>query len=486
MTIHIIPLIIVCAYLLGMLAIGYFCKKYYVKTSADFFLAGRRLGVLFVALSLSANNIGGGSTMGVASRAFAGWGLSAGWYILAASIGIIPLAYFAPKIRRTMTYTIPELIRTRFGDIAGTTTSLLNIISHFCLTASQILVSGTVVSALTGMPLNVAIFVSGAITLCYTVMGGVIADVISDAIQWVIMFVGLLVTMFFVLHNIGGVQVLAEKLPGKTLSFSGVGVTAIISLIINYFCTFLTGPEIISRFACAKDEKAAQHSSFISAVLMGLMAFIPAVLGLAALAMNPGLDRGTGASALMWVSVNYAPPVIIGFVAAAIISATMSSADSNLLCAATIFVKDIYQAYVDPQVDDKTLIFLARVSTVIIGLLSVCIALFQFNLLTLNLFAFALRSSGPFAAYSLGLLWKKATRQSGLVSILCGSVGAVIWQYLDDPFGILAIVFGCVVGVVSFVLTVFIERALGGKVAPSAYADDDIKEQVAESQRTIS
>ncbi|MDR0997859.1 MAG: sodium:solute symporter family protein [Treponema sp.] len=469
MGIQVIPLIIVLVYLLGLLLVGYLCKRFFIKTSTDFLLAGRRLGVFFVAVSLAANNVGGGSTTGVASRAFAGWGLSAGWYVLAASIGVVPLAYFAPRIRRTLAHTIPEVIRARFGHVAGTSTAVLNIISLFCLTASQILASGTVVATLVGIPLNVSILISGAIILCYTVLGGLMADAISDLIQWFIIFFGLLITMFFVVSGAGGFEALAEKLPAKTMSFTGVGAITIISLMINYFCTFLSGPEMISRFYSAKDEKAARDAAWVSAILMGLLAFIPAVIGLVALAMNPGLDDGKGTSALMWATTNYAPQVIVGLVAASIISATMSSADSNLLCASTMFVKDIYQQYIDPDIDDKKIITLTRISNVVVGLVSMFVALFRINLVTLNLFAFALRSSGPFAAYGLGLVWKDATRHSGLVSIICGSVAAVAWQLAREPFGILAIVFGCAVGVVSFCVTVLIEKGNGAEPAPSPF-----------------
>jgi SSS family solute:Na+ symporter len=472
MGIQVVPLIIVASYLVGLLLLGYLCKRFFVKTSTDFLLAGRRLGVFFVAASLAANNVGGGSTTGVAARAFSGWGLSAGWYVLAASIGVIPLAYFAPKIRRTFAHTIPEVIRTRFGHAAGTSTAVLNIVSLFCLTASQILASGTVVSTLTGMPLNVAIFISAVIILCYTVLGGLMADAISDFIQLFVIFFGLLITMFFVVKGIGGWGVLAEKLPAKTISFTGVGAVTIISLMINYFCTFLSGPEMISRFYSAKDEKAARDSAWLSAIFMGLLAFIPAVIGLVALAMNPELDGGKGTSALIWATSNYAPSIIVGLVAAAIISATMSSADSNLLCASTMFVKDIYQQYIDPKVDDKKIITITRISNVVVGVVGMCVALFRINLVTLNLFAFALRSSGPFAAYGLGLVWKDATRHAGLVSIICGSIAAVLWQVLKEPFGILAIVFGCAMGALSFCITVFIDKRLGVEAAPSPFPAD--------------
>jgi SSS family solute:Na+ symporter len=229
---------------------------------------------------------------------------------------------------------------------------------------------------------------------------------------------------------------------------------------------------MISRFASAKDEKAARDAAWISAILMGLLAFIPAVIGLVALAMNPGLDGGRGTSALIWATTNYAPQVIVGLVAAAIISATMSSADSNLLCASTIFVKDIYQVYINPNADDKKLIFLTRCCNVAVGVGGMLIALFKINLVTLNLFAFALRSSGPFAAYGLGLAWKGATTHAGLVAIICGSIAAIVWQVNKEPFGILAIVFGCAVGAISFSLTVLIEKKLGVEVAPSPFPSE--------------
>ena len=108
-------LIIVAFYLIGMLVIGFIVGKLKIKTSSDYMLAGRRMGLFMVAFSLSANNIGGGSTTGLADKAFGSWGMSAIWYVLAASLAMIPLAYFAPRIRKTMAVTIPEVIGRRFG-----------------------------------------------------------------------------------------------------------------------------------------------------------------------------------------------------------------------------------------------------------------------------------------------------------------------------------------------------------------------------------
>ena len=110
-------LIIVAAYLIGMLLVGFIVGKLKIKDSSDYMLAGRRMGLFMVAFSLSANNIGGGSTTGLAQKAYGEWGMSAIWYVLTASIAMIPLAYFAPKIRKTMAVTIPEVVGRRFGNL---------------------------------------------------------------------------------------------------------------------------------------------------------------------------------------------------------------------------------------------------------------------------------------------------------------------------------------------------------------------------------
>lgn len=468
-----LPTIILIVYLVAMLVVGFLTNKFAVNSSDDYMLAGRRMGVLMVACSLSANNVGGGSTTGVAAKAFSGWGLSAAWYVIAAAVAMIPLAYFAPKIRKTMAVTIPEVVRRRFGENAGLLTAILNVLSLFCLTSSQVLASGSVVSALTGLPLNVCILLSGVLVIFYTTMGGMLADQISDLVQFFIIFFGLLIALPFVIKGAGGWQVVSDLLPPVELNFWKIGIPTILGLIFNYFCTFLSGPEMVSRFSSATDEKTATRASLLSALFMVMLAFIPTILGLVALAENPGLDNGTGTTALMYVTTNYAPPIITGLVAAAIVAATMSSADSNLLCASTIVMKDIYQRRINPQVADDKLILYTRISNVTICIIAMCIAFFNINLVTLNLFAFALRSAGPFAAYALGMVIPDATRNAGLFSIVIGSVCAIVWQLIGEPFGILAIVFGCFWGVVSFYLITKVERARGVEPAPSAFLEEE-------------
>ena len=484
MELQIFPLVIVLAYLVGMLLVGFIVGKLKIKNSSDYMVAGRRMGLFMVAFSLSANNVGGGSTTGLAAKAFGSWGMSAVWYVLAASIAMIPLAFFAPKIRKTMAVTIPEVVQRRFGKSASTFSAVLNILALFCLTSSQIAASGSVVSTLTGIPLNVCLLIAGLVVVLYTTLGGMIADQISDLVQFIIIFVGLAIATPFVLNGAGGWNAIAEKLPPVQLDFTKIGWVVIIGYIFNYFCTFLSGPEMVSRFETAKDEKTAKGASLLSAVLMAAMSIFPTLLGLAALSLQdsiPGLAEN-GSNAMMAVTSVYAPPIITGLISAAIISATMSSADSNLLCMSTMFIKDIYLNLIRKKpLDDRKVITLTRVCNVVACLIAMCISFLGISLVTMNTFAFAIRCAGPFAAYGLGLVVPRATKNSGLISIVTGTIGVIVWQILsggDFYLGILPVVFGCGVGVITFFLVNLIEWKRGVTPAPSAYLSEKEVEQL--------
>ena len=475
MAINIQALIIVIGYLVGMLVIGYVVGKLKIKDADDYMVAGRRMGLFMVAFSLSANNIGGGSTTGLAGKAYTTWGMSAVWYVLAASIAMIPLAYFAPKIRKTMAVTIPEVVGRRFGKFSSGFSAILNILALFCLTSSQIAASGSVVSVLTGIDTRICLIIAGVVVILYTTFGGMIADQISDLVQFIIILLGLAIATPFVIKGCGGWSAIASKLPSEQLSFTKIGWVAIIGYIFNYFCTFLSGPEMISRFESAKDEKTAQRASLLSAVLMAAMAVFPTLLGLAALSVKESIGNPASGSAMMAVTQAYAPTIITGIVSAAIISATMSSADSNLLCMSTMIINDLYLPYSGKKLDGMKEVRATRLCNIICCAVAMFISFFGINIVTMNTFAFAIRCAGPFAAYGLGLVIPRATKHSGQISIITGTIGVVVWQILSGGgfyLGILPVVFGCAVGTITFFLVNIIEWKKGVEAAPSAYLED--------------
>ena len=223
-------------------------------------------------------------------------------------------------------------------------------------------------------------------------------------------------------------------------------------------------------------KKTAKKASLVSAVLMAAMAAFPTLLGLAALAMKDSIPNllANGSNAMMAVTQAYAPTLITGIISAAIISATMSSADSNLLCMSTMIINDLYKPYVNKDLDGMKEVWATRWCNVICCAVAMVISFASIPITTMNTFAFGIRCAGPFAAYGLGLVVTRATKNSGLISIITGTVGFIFWQILSTKgvkitSYLMPVVFGCLVSVITFYIVNAIEWKKGVAAAPSAF-----------------
>ena len=236
-----------------------------------------------------------------------------------------------------------------------------------------------------------------------------------------------------------------------------------------YFMTFSTGQESVQRYFAAKNERTAVLGSIICGIIMALFAFVPAVLGLVALAEFPGIEAN---NAVATVALNLMPPVMAGFVMAAVVSATLSSGAGDLLGAATVFTKDIVEHHFGKSLTDAQLTKYSRLCVLFLGIIAIIISLVSKAIIPMLVFAFTMRSAGPFAAFLLGLTWKNATAGAGIWSIVLGSIAGVYWEFVGNPYGIMSIIFGSIVSLIVFIAVVCIERAMGKPPAPPAIPDD--------------
>ncbi|WP_438315388.1 sodium:solute symporter family transporter [Sporosarcina sp. FA9] len=456
---------IIIIYMTAMVGIGFYAKTK-IKDGNDYHLAGRRLGPIMLAGTLAATEIGGGSSIGVASKAYGEWGLSAGWYVVSAGIGIILVSFVAPFMRKAMATTVPEIIGRRYGRSSHAISSFLSVIASVALTAVQITATATIVHVLTGFDLTWAILISGIVVVFYTYLGGMWSVTLTDFVQFFIIVIGFAIAVPFALSNAGGFDTVLANIPPEQLGFTKIGWKTIVGLIILYFMTFSTGQEAVQRYYSARNEKTAVIGSILCGVLMTLYAFIPAILGLIALSAFPNIEPN---NALATVSVELLPPLIAGLLLSGVISATLSSASGNLLAVATVYVKDIHGPIMKKSVTDQNELKLSKKLVVLSGFLAIGMSLFSQQIIPLLVFAFTLRSTGPFAAYLLGLLWDKVTPNAGLYSIITGTVVGLTWQIAKEPFGIMAVIAGSLASLVVFLIINWFEKKKGVPTAPSAF-----------------
>ncbi|SKA72336.1 sodium:solute symporter family protein [Desulfobaculum bizertense] len=468
---------VIIAYMAVMVGIGLWVAKRKIRESEDFLLAGRQLGPFMMAGTLAAAEIGGGSTLGVASKAYGEWGFSAGWYVVSAGIGIFLVSFVAPYLRKSMATTVPEILARRYGRASHIITTFLSITALFFATAAQVIATSSIIHVVTGMDLTMVIIIAGCVITAYTLMGGLVSVAFTDIVHILVITVGMAIAMPIILHNAGGWSHLVNTLPAHQMSLDNVGWKTIFGLILMYFMTFSTGQEAVQRYFAARNAKVAKTGSFMCSCLMALYGFIPAVIGLVALAHFPNIDPN---SALPMAAQNFAPTLIAGVVLASVVAATMSSASGNMLAVSTLFTKDVFQRYMRPSATDKDLMAWSKGAILFVGACSIGIALGNYSIISLLILAFTMRAAGPFAAFVFGLIYKPATAHAGLFSIILGSIAAVAWQQAGEPWGIMAIIFGAAVSTVSFFVISKIEIALGVEPAPLAITEEHERAAAAE------
>ena len=430
-------ILIVAGYMLLMLAIGWWSSSR-ISSNEDFMVAGRRLGPLLMAGTLAATEIGGGSSLGVVEKGFGTWGLSASWYVTAMGIAFVILTFMAHKFRTAEVKTVPEYFRRRYGRLSGIITAVIMILPLIGLTAAQFIASSTIVSVMLGLDYKTAVVAVTLVVTIYSVMGGLWSVTLTDFVQVFLIVFGMAAALPYALNMAGGMGNVAANVPEGTFDlFKGIGPYKIIALVIMYVASFTVGQEAVSRYYAARDGRAARQGSIIAAVINFVYAFIPTLLGIITLALinmnkiDSGLVLSEGPKyALPHLAMATMPAVIVGLLFSGILSATMSSADSDLLGAGSIFGNDLYKTYMNPNATNDRVLKVTRVTMVIIGLLAGAVAYFNVgNIITLLMFSFTLRAAGSFFPYVFGLYWKRASEAGAVASLIVGSAAVLMMEH---------------------------------------------------------
>ena len=428
---------IVIIYMIIMLFIGWYSSKK-ISSNEDFMLAGRRLGPLLMAGTLAATEIGGGSSLGVVEKSFGDWGLDANWYVTTMGIAFIILAILAPKFRQAEVKTVPEYFRRRYGNKSGLITSIIMILPLIGLTASQFIASSTIVSVMLGWDYKVAVTIVALVVTIYSVLGGLWSVTMTDFIQVFLIVIGMIIAIPYALSTAGGFNMVKANVPEETFQlFKGVSLVEIVSLIM-YVASFTVGQEAVSRYYTARDSKAAVQGSIISAIINFMYAFIPTILGIITLALiNMGkleesiiLENGAY-YALPHLAMKTMPVVIVGLLFSGIISATMSSADSDLLGAGSIFANDIYKIYIRKEASSDEVMRTTQITMVIVGVFGWFIAFTNTSsIISILMFSFSLRAAGSFFPYIFGLYWEESSEAGTIASLISGSTVVLGFQYI--------------------------------------------------------
>ena len=463
----VIVMIAIAVYLIGMLAIGAAYSKRN-KTSSDFYLGGRKLGPVVIAMSTEASDMSSWLLMGVPGLAYFCGLADATWTVIGLALGTyLNWLIVAKRLRvysqKLGAITIPDFFAHRFGDKSGLIegiAALIIIVFFVPYTASGFAACGKLFTNLfPGTSYIGAMLLSAAVIVGYCAMGGFLAASITSLIQSIVMTVALFVILIFGIRSAGGwdaVVANAKTVPGYLDLFSNTnilstepgkyGFITIISTMawgLGYFGM----PHILNHFMAIDDGEKLKISRRIGTVWVVISMSVAIIIGIVGFAMSskgviaPFESNSAAEAILVRISAlmstyGVIPALLAGVVLAGILSSTMSTSDAQLLAAASSVSHNIIRGVFHKELGNKQEIAIARIAVLCIAVIAAFFARDPnssvFGIVSIAWAGFG-AAFGPLMLFAL--FWKRCNKYGAVAGMVAGGATIFLWKYLVRPLG---------------------------------------------------
>ncbi len=424
-----LPLIIVICYIITLFVISFIARKLTANGSDSFILAGRKLTTPLIAVTITGLAIGGASTIGVAESAY-NVGLAAGWYNVAWGAGAIIMGLVAAsRYRKLNISTVPELLERFYDKKSRIICIISQMVILITITSLQYIAGGAILSSLlpnifnlkTGMIMSAIVFIG------ITFIGGMWSAGLTNILNVILIYAGIIVATISTLTSQGGLSTIALKLPTNSQylhPINGLGF----AIILGWFAVMITQTLSLQstvQIACgAKSEKHARNGFVLGGLLMLPIGFLAALLGIAGKVAYPDISA-TMALPKIIMSLN---PFIAGITLAALWAADVSTACNLLLGTSTLFSQDIYKRFINPNIEDKKLMLVNKITVIIVGIITFILSLTIVGILKTLLVVLSLTTA--FTVTILFTLFAPSLcrKNSAFSTTVAGILVLIIWE----------------------------------------------------------
>ena len=460
-------LFVFIAYFLFMLGIGlHFFFKSKNAGEKDYFLGGRNMGAWVSALSAGASDMSAWVLMGLPASIYA-LGMGQTWIAIGLGIGYaLSWIFMAPRLRRFSiaandSITIPQYLTNRFlskSKALQILCAVIFLVAYTVYAASSIKACGTLFNTVMGIDATVAMYIAAIIIIAYTFLGGFSAVCWTDFFQGLIMLAALLVAPIFALALVkGGAGAAGAVMPEGFFNFMTTPQDIISGL--GWGLGYFGMPHIIIRFMSIKSEKEVKKSAVIGiswTTIILVMSALTAVAG--RLYLGEISDSST---VFIQMTRSIFPALVSGLLLSAILSAAMSTADSQLLAASSAFASDVYKPIIRKNASNKEMLWASRIVVLIIAIVAVLIAANPNSGTIMGLVenAWGVFGAAFGPAILLSLFWKRYNFAGAVAGIAVGAVADVLWLVCLKSTGIYEIVPGFIVGMIAAIIVTLCTKA---------------------------
>jgi len=431
-----LDVIIIGIYVLFVVGIGiYFARKH--EDAEDYFLAGRSMTWPLIGASLYASNISSTTLVGLSGSAY-GTGISVFNYEWMAAVVLVFFAVFVlPFYLRSKLYTMPQFLEVRYDGRSRTYFSLITLIGNVIIDTSASLYSGALLIKMMWpeLPMWQTVSILALLAGGYTVMGGLKAVIITDAVQAVLLQIGAIVIAVVAFIKIGGNFDAVREVTGPemlslirpasdpTMPWTGL-VLGVPLLGFYYWCT---NQYMVQRVLSAKSTQHGRLGALFAGSLKLPVLFIMVLPGAMARVLYPNLQNADMVYPTMMFDM--LPVGLLGLVMAGFFAALMSQLDSTLNAASTLVTMDFVKRW-KPEMTSEKLMKVGRWVTFVFMIFAAAWApqitkfggLFQY---LQNVLSYL--TPPVIAVFLLGLFWKRANAQGAFVSLISGLVISIFF-----------------------------------------------------------
>jgi SSS family solute:Na+ symporter len=444
----IVDTLLLFVYFAFVIGIGFALKRA-VATSTDFFLSGRSLPAWVTGLAFVSANLGAIEILGQAASG-AQYGAAIVHYYWIGAIpamvflGIVMMPfYYGSKVR-----SVPEYLRLRYDKKAHLINAWTFVLSSVLVAGVNLFALATVIDALLGIPLPIAIVVSALFVLTYILLGGLRSAIYNEVLQFFVILAGLIPLVVIAIKEVGGFGGLSARLTeveggAFTTSWGGTGFGGDnplgdwfgIVMGLGFCLSFgywTTNFAEVQRAMAAKDDNAARMTPIIAAYPKALIPLVTVLPGMAAVILIPNLGAEDGVTynnAIPALMEQYLPPGVLGVAVTGLVAAFMAGMAANVSSFNAVFTYDIWQDYLRPGREDSYYLRVGRLVTVggvAIGIGTAFIAAGFTNISNYLQTLFSFFNVPLFTAFIIGMFWRRASKSAGFWAILVGTIVAVL------------------------------------------------------------
>jgi SSS family solute:Na+ symporter len=461
--------LIVFIYFAVVLGIGLLARRQ-VSDSVDFFLSGRSLPAWVTGLAFISANLGAVEIMGMSANG-AQFGLPTVHYFWVGAIpamlflGVVMMPfYYGSKVR-----SVPEFMRRRFGTGAHLVNAISFAVAQLLIAGINLYLLGSIIQALLGWPLWVALIVSAAIVLTYITLGGLSAAIYNEVLQFFVIVASLAPLTLIGLHRVGGWDGLTDKItqaaaddksggisaseqlnswPGNALSGFGSDFWSVVGIVFGLgfvlsFGYWTTNFVEVQRAMASDSISSARKTPIIGAFPKMFVPFITIVPGMIAAVLvaeiaktKAGETVSGGASgdvkfndSLLFLMRDVLPNGLLGVAITGLLAAFMAGMAANISAFNTVLSYDLWETYVAKERDDDYYLRVGRIATVaatVIAIFTAALASNFSNIMDYLQVLFGFFNAPLFATFILGMFWRRMTATAGWVGLVAGTLSAVL------------------------------------------------------------